>query len=605
VKALTGIDTDRLEEEKRRGISIELGFACLDLTPDIHLGFVDVPGHERFIRNMLAGVGGIDLVLFVVAADERIRRQTIEHFEICRLLGIQKGIVALTKADLVSVSDLELAQLEIESLVAGSFLEGAPVVPVSATTGEGLPQLRAALERVSGSTRAKDVTHFPRLPIDRVFTVKGQGTVVTGTLLSGLIRLNAELELFPTQARVRVRGLQVHSKPVEQARAGERTAVALGGIEVDQVRRGMTLAAPGVFRVTHHIDCMVELLSSTPPLKHRAPVHFHAGTAEVEAKVRLTSPSLDPAQPGGRYPLRLLLAEPILLVPGDRFIIRRFSPVETIGGGEVVDIATPVRLRRADRDARIRALASAPAVERVSLLVREAVSGMSVGELVSRTGLLPQGIRELVKSGPFLHLAGTHEWVADRLWSEQSLRKMEEALAKFHTLNPLQPGMRKEQLRLELPKGAPAFLFDALLPLDKAIVTEGDLVRLRSFRPAFKEDERKALDAIESTFRQAGLSVPPEKEALARSGINPERARQLLQALLREGKLVRVDMELIFHHTAIDELKRILRQHQGQRFSVVDFKGWTNISRKYAIPLLEFTDRQRMTRREGDLRVIL
>ena len=603
VKTLTGIDTDRLEEEKRRGISIELGFAHLDLTPEIRLGFVDVPGHERFVKNMLAGASGIDLVLLVIASDECIKPQTVEHFEICRLLGVRHGLIALTKADLATEDQIELAQLEIDAFLAGSFLEGAPIVPVSATTGRGIAELRAALECAAAKVDEKDSKGFPCLPIDRAFSMKGQGAVVTGTLRSGIIRLHDELQLYPSETRVRVRGLQVHSTPVEQARAGERTAVNLGGVDVSQLRRGMTLATPGAFRATRQIDCVVELLSSAAPLKHRAPVHFHAGTAEVEAQARLMS-SMEPVQSGVESRLRLLLSDQLLLLPGDRFIIRRFSPVATIGGGVVVDIAAPPRLRRADLDRRTSALSSASSADRIALLVREAAIGLSLGELVAHTGLLPEEIRAIVGAGSFLYLRDSLEWIADRAWSEQLLQRMRQALSEFHARQPLQPGMRKEKLRTQLLPAAPAFLFDALLPLAGDIVVEAEFLRLASHRLAFKADEQNALGCIESIFRQARFAVPSEREVLAKSGINPERARQLLQILLRDRKLVRVSADLIFHNAVLDELRQSLRKRKGQRFSVSDFKDWTNISRKYAIPLLEFLDRERVTHREGDLRAV-
>jgi selenocysteine-specific elongation factor len=315
VKALTGIDADRLEEEKRRGITIDIGFAHLQLTPELRLGFVDVPGHERFIKNMLAGVSGIDLVLFVIAADESIKPQTREHFDICRLLGIPQGVVALTKTDLVDPDILELVRLEVEEFVAGCFLESAPVVAVSSFTGAGLDDLRRELERAAAAVPSKWADGHFRLPLDRAFTVKGFGTVVTGTLISGTVCREQEVELYPTGRRLRVRGVQVYGEPADQALAGQRTALNLAGIEPAELARGMVLAVPGVFRAVTQVDCALQLLASAKPLKHRAPVHFHAGTAEIEAQVRL----LDGAaalQPGRRAWARIVLREPALLLPG-------------------------------------------------------------------------------------------------------------------------------------------------------------------------------------------------------------------------------------------------------------------------------------------------
>jgi selenocysteine-specific elongation factor len=602
VKALTGIDTDRLEEEKRRGISIELGFAHLNLTPELRLGFVDVPGHERFVKNMLAGVAGIDLVLLVIAADESIKPQTREHFDICRLLGIRHGLIVLTKSDLVPADILDLAHLEIEEFVAGSFLEKAPIVPVSAATGTGLDDLRAALEHTAESIQEKDVTRHARLPIDRSFSMKGQGAVVTGTLLAGTVKLHDELQLYPTEKRARVRGLQVHSTPVERAQAGERTAVNLGGIDAVEACRGMVLGPPATFAVTRQVDCAVDLLPSAQPLKHRAPVHFHAGTAEIEARVRLLS-SLEAIRPGARSRLRLVFTEPLLLLPGDRFIIRRFSPVETIGGGVVIDIAAPRRLRRAELAARLDKLESASPADRIALLVGESARGMTISELVSRTGLLPDEIRSIAKIGPF-YFVEAQEWLASRAWAEQKLVSMQQTLSEFHRKNPLQPGMPKEQLRSGELAGMPSFLLDALLAGTKIITVEGEFVRLASHRVAFKQEEQQALDRIEKLFQQAGLTVPPTAEVLAKSGIQSDRARALLQILLRDRKLVRVSADLVFHHTTLEKLRRMLPTRKGQRFSVSDFKDWTGLSRKYAIPLLEFFDREHITHREGEFRVI-
>ncbi len=342
VRALTGIDTDRLKEEKQRGISIDLGFAHLALSENMRLAFVDVPGHERFIKNMLAGVGGIDLVLFVIAADESIKPQTREHFDICRLLGIRNGIIVLTKSDLADPDFIELVRLEADEFVRGSFLDGAPVVAVSSTTGAGLDELRAEIQKLAALVHEKDSSQYFRLPIDRAFSMRGFGTVVTGTLVAGTVRVEQEVDLHPAGRRIRIRGIQVHGSSVSQATAGQRTALNIAGVETSDLRRGMLLAEAARFQTTRQIDCSFELLPSAKPLKHRAPVHFHAGTAEVEAEVRRLR-GTDSFRPGARDYIRFLLSEPLLLLPGDRFIVRMFSPVVTIGGGVVLDIAAPRR----------------------------------------------------------------------------------------------------------------------------------------------------------------------------------------------------------------------------------------------------------------------
>src|SRR5579863_2288636 len=377
VKALTGIDADRLEEEKRRGITIDLGFAHLQLTPALRLGFVDVPGHERFVKNMLAGVGGIDLVLFVIAADESIKPQTREHFDICRLLGIPRGIVALTKSDLVDADLVGLVKLEVEELVAGSFLEGAPMVPVSSVTGAGLDDLRKELARAAAAVPEKNAAGHFRLPVDRVFSVKGFGTVVTGTLISGSVEKEHEVEVYPAGRRLRVRGVEVHGSKAERAVAGQRTALNLADIEAADLKRGDVLSEPGVFHAVQYLDCRLDLLRSAKPLKHRAPVHFHSGTAEIEAEVRLFGGAAN-MQPGSAGYARIVLREPALLLPGDRFIIRMFSPVVTIGGGVVIDIGAR-RYRKADD------VAGRLANLGIGELIREAEFGMGMAELVART----------------------------------------------------------------------------------------------------------------------------------------------------------------------------------------------------------------------------
>jgi selenocysteine-specific elongation factor len=604
VKALTGIDADRLEEEKRRGITIDIGFAHLQLTPALRLGFVDVPGHERFVKNMLAGVGGIDMLLFVISADESIKPQTREHFDICRLLGIPQGIVALTKADLVEPDILDLVRLEVEEFVAGSFLEGAPMVAVSSTTGAGLDELRGELQRVAATAPEKSASGHFRLPLDRAFTVKGFGTVVTGTLIAGSVRKEQEVELYPTGRRLRVRGLQVYGAPAEQASAGQRTALNLADIEPADLARGMVLGAPGVFRGVTQLDCSLELLPSAKPLKHRAPVHFHAGTAEIEAQVRLLE-GATVLKPGQRAWARIVLREPALLLPGDRFIIRMFSPVVTIGGGVVVDTAG-VRYRKADRvGERLRTLAEAPLPERAALLVRESKYGMGLADLVARTGLTEREIQTGAASAPLIAFQQPQIWFADRAWFQSVREKLVRTLREFHQKNPLLPGIPKQDLRgRELPD-SPPFLIDALLAQAREIAVEGENVRLASHKLVLKQDEEQARGAIERAFEQAGLAVPALPDVLAKSGVEAARARSLLQILLREKRLVKISDDLVFHQSAMEKLRAMVGAHKGSRFNVGTFKDWTGISRKYAIPLLEYLDRERVTRREGDERLVL
>jgi selenocysteine-specific elongation factor len=600
VRALTGIDTDRLKEEKQRGISIDLGFAHLKLSENLRLAFVDVPGHERFIKNMLAGVGGIDLVLFVIAADESIKPQTREHFDICRLLGIRNGVIVLTKSDLADPDFIELVRLEADEFVRGSFLEGSPIVAVSSTTGAGLAELRAEIEKLATSIREKDSSRYFRLPIDRAFSMRGFGTVVTGTLISGTVRLEQEVDLHPAGRRIRVRGIQVHGSSVAQAHAGQRTALNIAGVETSELKRGMMLAEAGRFQPTRQIDCSFELLPSAKPLKHRAPVHFHSGTAEVEAEVRRLR-GTDPLRPGARDYVRFLLSEPLLLLPGDRFIVRMFSPVVTIGGGVVLDIAAP---RRAPLE-RWRILDTAPPSEQIALLVSESRYGMGMPQLVARTSMLEADIQTAAAAAQLLILHSPQFRVLDPAWVAAQLEEMRLTLKQFHRRNPLLAGLSKEELRGKQLPGAPPGLLDALLALSKTLTVDGETVRLASHKISLKEDEEEASVKIESAFRAAGLAVPSMQEVLAKSGVEPNRARNILQLLLRDKKLVRVSDELVFHPSALQSLRQLLAQKKGQKFAVPEFKDWTGISRKYAIPLLEFLDRERVTKREGDTRTVL
>jgi selenocysteine-specific elongation factor len=604
IRALTGIDTDRLEEEKRRGISIDLGFAHLELGPDLRLSFVDVPGHERFIKNMLAGVGGIDLVLFIIAADESIKPQTREHLDICRLLRIPSGVIAITKVDLADPDIVDLVRLEAEDFVRGSFLAGAPVVPVSAVTGQGLDELRQALRERALEVRTKDSSRWFRMPVDRSFSMRGFGTVVTGTLLSGSVTLEQEIEVFPGRRRIRVRGVQVHGSTVTRASAGQRTALNLAGVEVTEVARGMTLAESGRFEPTTLVDTRFELLAGTRPLEHGAPVHFHVGTAEIEAHVRLLDPPSALDQGSAGY-VRFILREPLLILPGDRFIVRMFSPVVTIGGGEVLDILPTARIKRAGAATRLRTLDGAGLEKRISLLVSESRYGLGETQLIARTGATAAELRTLAGSPGFFAVAEPQLWLIDRARFDEKSREMHSAVQAFHKQNPLAPGMPKEDLRARVVPDSPAFVLDTLLGAMKTLTAEGEVVRLSSHKMALREDEEQALERIESAFASAGLAVPATTEVLGKSGVEQVRAKALLQILLRNRRLVRIGEDLVFHHTAIARLRELLAGHKGHRFSVPEFKDWTGVSRKYAIPLLEFLDRERLTRREGDARVVL
>ena len=608
VRALTGTDPDRWEEEKRRGITIDLGFAHLDLA-NIRLGFVDVPGHERFVRNMLAGVGGLDLVLLVISADEGIKPQTREHFDICRLLGIRRGITVLTKSDLVDPETLEVVRLEVAEFVRGSFLENAPIVPVSSLTGAGLDELRAEMSRIANEIVARDPSQILRIPIDRVFTMKGHGTVITGTTIAGSVAKENEVEVFPLAKRARVRNVQVHDQTVERAFAGQRTALNLAGVEKESLARGMVLATPGTLRTTTRFDVQLNLLPSAKPLKDRARVHFHCYTSELLAEVVL----LDRKQvkPGDSALAQLRLAEPTLVVPGDRFIIRQFSPVITIGGGVVLD-ALPVK-RKIAPEQRIAFLAALLEGNRELIInarvARRGGAGIPLADMVAETGWTPGNVKHIVEA---VERSGTVLRLGDFLISADALKsteqRIESALRVFHDKNPLVQGLSKEELREKL--GLSPAIFDGIvnrLARAKKIDLQGELIRLAGRGVQMKDDEAEAKQVIEKAFSSAGLKVPLLKEVLAGLKIDQARAQKIVTLLLRDRILVKLSDDLVFHGAALEQLKQQVRAMKAAspQIDVPKFKDAMGITRKYAIPLLEYLDRERVTRRVGDLRQIL
>ncbi len=613
VEALTGTHPDRLAEEKRRGITIDLGFAFLEEN-GVRFGLVDVPGHERFVSNMLAGAAGIDLVLLVIAADESIKPQTREHFDICRLLGVTRGVVALTKSDLTDADMLGLVRLEVEEYLRGSFLERSPIVPVSAKTGAGLPELKKALHDVATEVPGKDAARYFRLPIDRAFAMKGFGTVVTGTLISGSVAAEDEVELFPGGKRLRVRGVQSGGKSIERAIAGQRTAVNLAGIDHSDVNRGMTLATPGRFRTTRRVDVRLTLLPSARKLKHRARVHFHAGTTETIAEILLHGESVLP--PGQSSLAHLRLQDDVFLLPGDRFIVRQFSPVITIGGGVILDpLARRPMVRDTGRTAFLETLESGKREEMLAAMAGRALLGLASEEIVARTGWFEQEIREaaqnLATAGRIKIVSSEPLILLGRKAFDEVRRKIAERVERFHKDNPLSPGIAREDLRAYLGRRVRAETFRAALEelaTERKLEVQGELVKRAGSQISLLPEEVRAKEQIEQAIWSAGLAVPAVKEVLAKLSVEAKRAEKLLQILLREKNLVRVSPELIFHRDALAQLKEQLatfKKEKGERISVPLFKDLTGISRKYAIPLLEYLDRERVTRRAGDERVIL
>jgi selenocysteine-specific elongation factor len=613
VQALTGTHPDRLAEEKRRGITIDLGFAFLE-DDGVRFGFIDVPGHERFVSNMLAGAAGIDLMLLVIAADESIKPQTREHFEICRLLGVKSGVIALTKCDLVDQETLALVELEIEEYLRGSFLAGAPIVPVSAKTGEGIVELKRALVGCARHVQGKDATRVFRLPIDRAFAMKGFGTVVTGALVSGTVRGGDEVELLPGGELLRVRGLQTGGQAVEQAAAGQRTAVNLAGIDHTAVERGMCLAERGKFRPTRRIDADFLLLPGARRLKNRERVHFHASTTETVAEVLLYG--VKELAPGGSALAHLRLQDEVVVVAGERFIVRQFSPMTTIGGGVVVD---PLARRPLSKDTgRVKFLEMLRDGGHEAVLqgmVERAVLGLRFVEISAHTGWDEKEVtrtwKALDAAGAVKAVGGDRPMLISAPRFAEIRKQIYENVESFQRANPLVPGVALGDLRAKAGRRVRPEVFRAALEelaAQKKLELQGEIVRRAGSMVVMQPEELAAKEKIEAAFRSAGLAVPSVKEVLAGLAVEAKRAEKILQILLREKTLVRISPELIFHSAALAHLKEQLstyKKMKGERVSVPGFKDLTGITRKYAIPLLEYLDRERVTRRIGDERVIL
>jgi selenocysteine-specific elongation factor len=625
VRALTGVDADRLPEEKRRGITIDLGFAELSLG-DVGVGFVDVPGHERFVKNMLAGAHGIDAVALVIAADEGVMPQTREHFDISKLLGVSFGLVVITKIDSVDDELLELVRADAEELIAGSFLEHAPVVAVSARSGAGLEELKSRLREVAAHIPARSSQSVARLPVDRAFTMRGFGAVVTGTLVAGEMAEGDELELLPAGVRVRVRGLQVHGRATPRAVAGQRTAVNLGGVDASSIERGMTLAPAGRLRATQIIDTELEVLPTAPrPVRSRARVRVHLGAAEVLARVQVLEESGEIA-PGERGFAQLRLETPVAALPDERFIIRSYSPQRTIGGGRVLDAFAAKyrgRARRVEARTRLNALVGADASARVVLYVEAAgEGGLKRADLAARTGwrdeTLDAATAEAVARGALVDAEGVY--LGREIFAHLSEAARTEVEA-HHCREPLQRGLARETLReRQFAHVAPEVFRAVLAAAERAgvLISERDIVRAGTHTLALSGADADLRARLEQIYLEAALAAPTFEDALARAtstvagakGITREHARKILQLLIDSGALVRVTNDLLLHRDALARLVETLREyaarHEPERLiDVAAFKDLAQVSRKYAIPLLEYLDRARITRRAGDRRLIL
>ncbi len=619
VKALTGVETDRLPEEKQRGITIDIGFAELNLG-DLRIGFVDVPGHEKFVKNMLAGASGIDLVALVIAADESVMPQTREHFEICRLLEIKTGLIVLTKKDLVDEELLELVNLETAELVENSFLQDAPVVAVSAKTGEGIEELKQTLENLARQIPERKNEMVARLPIDRSFTVKGFGTVVTGTLVSGEIAESAEMEILPIARKVRVRGLQTHGKTVKSAHAGQRSAVNLGGIDQSEIERGMILTEKDVLRPTQIFDAEIETLKDAKrSLKSRQRVRVHIGTIEALARVQVLNDEGEIKQ-GEKDFVQLRLEIPIVCVPNERFILRSYSPQMTIAGGRVLDNSAPKYRRKDTENVRkyLQNLTQADKTKQSKLYLETANEhGATFKDLQARTSwrsaILKTAIAENIEKKAVIE---AENFFIARTPFENLKTKALAEIENFHKREPLVKGILRETLRERIFSHLALEIFKAVLASlenDKKIVPEKDFVRAASHNLELSADEKILRERLSGIYWTAKLEVPKLEDALLESikGTKADKnhARKIFQLLLNSGEIVKITDEFYFARNEIDALvakiKKFAENSADKLIDVSKFKDIAGISRKYAIPLLEYFDREKLTRRAGDKRLIL
>lgn len=614
VRALTGKDPDRLPEEKRRGITIDLGFADLQLEV-ARVGFVDVPGHERFVKNMLAGVHGIDLVALVIAADEGVMPQTREHFDICRLLNVQGGFVIISKADLVDEEMIDLVKEDVNELIAGSFLARAPIITSSSKTGAGMDELKAALNKLAEGVADRSSNLVPILPIDRAFTMRGFGPVVTGTLISGEIKEGMELELFPIGSKVRARGVQVHGNAVPKALAGQRTAVNLGSVETSAIERGMVLAPAGRLQPVQIVDVYLEVLPDAPrPLRSRSRIRFHLHAAEVLGRISIIDESGEIGAGRSGF-AQIRLEAPVVSYAGARFILRSYSPSITIAGGSILNpFASKHRKKDLTRTRQIlMALKDGNLQTQFSIFVAEAKDqGQTLAGIAARTGwrdeILSIAAKDAESAGNVINCEGV--FISRSDFEALCGRVMEEVKA-HHKKEPLTKGLARETLRDRLFAHTPPEIFQAVLKrlqLDAMLVAEKEIVRAAEHRLELTGADLQLRAKLEELFRKAGLE-PPSPEAAIKIAAKSDlgRARRILQTMLDSGTVVRIQPDMIFDRAALDALIIKLRNFAADGRPEIDvgtFKTLAGVSRKYAIPLLEYLDRERITRRQGERRII-
>ena len=593
-KALTGVDTDRLPEEKLREMSIDLGFAPFYLTRDVVASIVDVPGHERFVRNMVAGVTGIDMVLFVIAADDGIMPQTVEHMQILNLLGLKHGIIVLTKIDLVANDWIELVKNEIHNLVEPTFLKDAPIIPVSVVQNKGIEELKSAIQDIVKNIRPRDTTVIFRLPIDRVFTISGFGTVVTGTLISGKISVGAEVEILPKGKRSRIRGIQVHNEAVQEASAGQRTAINLRDVGKAELTRGNVITVPDMIDSTYRIDAKLSLLKTYKrPLANMTRIRFHTGTSEIMARVKLLDK--DKLQPDDSAFVQLQLEEKTAVLRGDRFIIRRYSPQSTMGGGIVLD---PYALKHKRFDnkvlADLKVLESGNINEIVISKIKTYKRTKTLKDKFRAEGKnLDVAIKALTDEGK-VKVLGTY--LFNNNYYRELVQHILDKIKTHHENNPLMKWIPKDQIRKEIPVAGDAL--DLLLSHVPEIEFAHDKLRLVGWSPKLDEADLRKKREIEQTFLNAKFSPPTvEAEVIA---------EPIFQALIDDGTLVKVGESLFFHKDCLEEAKQKIKNFISERGGATpsELKNLLNTTRKYMIPLLEYLDKIKFTRRKGDSRIL-
>lgn len=614
IKALTGVDTDRLKEEKQRGITIELGFASLTLPSGQTLGIVDVPGHEKFIKHMVSGAAGIDVVLLVIAADEGIMPQTREHLHICSLLGISQGIIALTKTDLVDQDWLVLVQSEINDFFQGTFLENAPVIPVSAVKQEGLSELIQALDTTIGKIAEKTDDGIFRLPVDRVFTMKGFGTIVTGTLVSDHIKTGEEVQILPENISARIRGIQVHNQPVEEAWTGQRTAINLQGIEKTLVERGNVLVRPRSVRPTQRLDVSVEYLpSNTKNLKNRSLVRLHTGTSEIISRIILLEK--DELAPGQKGFAQLVLSEKDVVVAGDHFVLRSYSPVTTIGGGQVID-PLPKKHKRLNRKIieDLNLLQNGTVPEKISVMLeRNGFTGINLQNMAFRLGMKARKIKDtldILFSGRTAFLLDSEDTT---VISARFFNQLEEMIvghiADYHKKNPLKEGVSKEELKVSVGNDVAPKLFNMVLnSLIKkgVVVSDKETVRSTKHQVELAGDLDSLRREIAGIYRESGLTPPFLTDVINKFGDRKNKARSIISLMLKEGELIKINEALCFSGECLNELRNSYKAMliKEGKATPASFKDLTGLSRKYIIPLMEYFDMDKLTVRVGDHRVL-